>query len=86
VKNEKTSGLHAPPFTLHSRFAPTLNSTRIFASPENLRFPLSGLQKRHMQPERYMQCRLNQAKIYKIKIYLKISGQNNGQYDTKAVI
>jgi hypothetical protein len=35
------------------RFAPTLNSTHIFASPGNLRFPLSGLQKRHIQPGRY---------------------------------
>ena len=34
---------------------PTLNSTHIFASPGNLRFPLSGLQKRHIQPERYVQ-------------------------------
>ena len=27
----------------------------IFASPGNLRFPLSGLQKRHIQQERYVQ-------------------------------
>jgi hypothetical protein len=27
----------------------------IFANPGNLRFPLSGLQKRHIQPERYAQ-------------------------------
>jgi hypothetical protein len=32
----------------------------IFASPENLRFPLSGLQKRHIQPERYAKLGLNQ--------------------------
>jgi hypothetical protein len=31
---------------------PTAHSTHIFASPGNLRFPLSGLQKRHIQPER----------------------------------
>jgi hypothetical protein len=37
------------------RFAPTLNSTHIFASSGNLRFPLSSLQKRHIQPERYAQ-------------------------------
>jgi hypothetical protein len=40
------------------RYAPTLNSTHIFASSGNLRFPLSGLQKRHIQPERYAQCTL----------------------------
>jgi hypothetical protein len=45
------------------RFAPTLNSTHIFASPGNLRFPLSGLQKRRKQPERY-------AKFF-LKIYAK---------------
>jgi hypothetical protein len=32
---------------------PTPNSTHIFASPGNLRFPFSGLQKRRKQPERY---------------------------------
>jgi hypothetical protein len=37
------------------RYAPTDPSTHIFASPGNLRFPLSGLQKRHIQPERYVQ-------------------------------
>jgi hypothetical protein len=31
----------------------------IFASPGTLRVPLSGVQKRHIQPERYMTCRLN---------------------------
>jgi hypothetical protein len=32
---------------------PTLHSTHIFASPGNLRSPLSGLQKCHIQLERY---------------------------------
>jgi hypothetical protein len=32
---------------------PAPHSTHIFASPGNLRFPLSGLQKRHIQPGRY---------------------------------
>jgi hypothetical protein len=31
----------------------------IFASPGNLRFPLAGLQKRHIQPERYAPFVLN---------------------------
>ncbi|MHB9294128.1 hypothetical protein Holit_03254 [Hollandina sp. SP2] len=30
---------------------PTLHSTHIFASPGNLRFPLSDLQKRHIQSD-----------------------------------
>jgi hypothetical protein len=34
---------------------PTAHSTHIFASPGNLRFPLSGLPKRHIQPGRYVQ-------------------------------
>jgi hypothetical protein len=48
--------LVAPGFRFaRSAAPPTLNSTHIFASPGNLRFPLSGLQKRHIQPERYVQ-------------------------------
>jgi hypothetical protein len=45
----------------------------IFASPGNLRFPLSGLQKRHRQPERYTPFALKSVwnilykKIYKMK-------------------
>jgi hypothetical protein len=37
------------------RCAPTAYSTHIFAVAGNLRFPLSQLQKRHIQPERYVQ-------------------------------
>jgi hypothetical protein len=36
----------------------------IFASPGNLRFPLSGLQKRYIQPERYVQLRRTYKKTY----------------------
>jgi hypothetical protein len=43
------------------RYAPTAYSTHIFASPRNLRFPLSGLQKRHIQPERYVQLCLKSS-------------------------
>jgi hypothetical protein len=50
------SGAVAPSgFRVARSFAtliPTPHSTHIFASPGNLRFPLSGLQKRHIQPER----------------------------------
>jgi hypothetical protein len=35
--------------TLHSHTVAPAH----FASPGNLRFPVSGLQKRHIQPERY---------------------------------
>jgi hypothetical protein len=35
------------------RLTPTAPTTPNFSSPGNLRFPLSGLQKRHIQPERY---------------------------------
>jgi hypothetical protein len=45
-----------PGFRVARSFAPlipTPHSTHIFASPGNLRFPLSGLQKHHIQPERY---------------------------------
>jgi hypothetical protein len=38
---------------------PTLRSTHIFAVAGNLRFPLSQPQKRHIQPERYVQLCLN---------------------------
>jgi hypothetical protein len=44
---------------------PTLHSTHIFASPGNLRVPLSGLQKRHIQPERYATCLPNVIDIVK---------------------
>ena len=33
--------------------------SHIFAVSGNLRFPLSQPQKRHIQPERYVQCGLN---------------------------
>jgi hypothetical protein len=53
---------------------PTAHSAHIFASPGNLRFPLSGLQKRHIQPERYAQFFLKQIEkaLTKIKRYFKI--------------
>jgi hypothetical protein len=59
-----------PGFRVARSFAaliPTPHSTHIFASPGNLRFPLSGLQKRHIQPERYVQLVLNLLENYKIK-------------------
>jgi hypothetical protein len=36
----------------------------IFASPGNLRFPFSGLQKRHIQPERYAKWGLKFVENY----------------------
>jgi hypothetical protein len=36
----------------------------IFASPGNLRFPYIGLQKRHIQPERYTQLPLKLVENY----------------------
>jgi hypothetical protein len=40
----------------------------IFASPGNLRFPLSGLQKRHIQPERYANYPTIFLKYYSKKV------------------
>jgi hypothetical protein len=51
-----------------------LNSTHIFASPGNLRFPLSGLQKRRKQPKRYATLGKNLYKniLTRIETYHKI--------------
>jgi hypothetical protein len=56
---------------------PTTPSTHIFASPGNLRFPLSGLQKRHIQPERYMTWGLKWFEnIWNIKFTGKMLDKN----------
>jgi hypothetical protein len=43
---------------------PTPHSGTFLQALENLRFPLSGLQKRRKQPERYVQCALNMVQKY----------------------
>jgi hypothetical protein len=43
---------------------PTPASTHIFAAAGTLRVPLSQPQKRHIPPERYVQCPLNLFKKY----------------------
>jgi hypothetical protein len=43
----------------------------IFTSPGNLRFPLSGLQKRHIQPERYATWRLKFVGVLNKNINIK---------------
>jgi hypothetical protein len=60
------SGAVAPSGFRFARSAtpPTLNSTHIFAVAGNLRFPLSQPQKRHIQPERYVQYALKYFKKF----------------------